>query len=138
MSTVPTTSLPDWQRERLTLLLDALDGVPVSDAQRRSLEWLSGRELRTVQNIAAVITRAQQSGPVRTATRALAGTPSLAYTELSSAITRALTLTREAGDALTTAGRSLAGLSGALADVVAAVAAMPEVLALAREADPVA
>lgn len=112
--------------------------MPVSDAERRSLEWLSGWELRSALNIAAVITRARQSGPARTATRAPAGTPSPAYTELSSAITRALTLTRGAGDALTTAGRSFAGLSGALADVVAAVAAMPEVLALAREADPAA
>jgi hypothetical protein len=30
----------------LTLLLDALDGVPITDAERRSLEWLSGWELR--------------------------------------------------------------------------------------------
>lgn len=57
----------------------------------------------------------------------------LAYTELSNAIPRALTLTREAGDALTTAGQALGGLSG----VLAAVAAMSEVLALAAwDADP--
>ncbi len=56
----------------------------------------------------------------------------------SNAITRALTLTREAGDALTTAGQALDGLSSALADAVTAVAAMPKVLALAaRKADPV-
>jgi hypothetical protein len=42
MNTVPTTPLPDWQRERLTLLLDALDGVPITDAERASLTWLSG------------------------------------------------------------------------------------------------
>lgn len=47
---------------------------------------------------------------------------------LSGAITRALTLIREAGEALSTAGQSLTGLSGALADVVATMAAMPEVL----------
>ena len=28
MNNPPSTTLPDWQRERLTLLLDALDGVP--------------------------------------------------------------------------------------------------------------
>lgn len=62
--------------------------------------------------------------------------PSPAYTELSSAITRALTPDPEMGDALTTAGQALTGLSGALADVVAAVATMPEVHPLtAREAD---
>ncbi|MGQ0775272.1 MAG: hypothetical protein ACT4NY_12760 [Pseudonocardiales bacterium] len=49
--------------------------------------------------------------------------PSPAYTELSDAITRALTLTQEAGCALTTAGQALIGLSGALAEVVTAVAA---------------
>jgi len=136
MSTVPTIPLPDWQRERLALLLDALYGVPITDAERASLTWLSGWELRTAKNIAAVITRARQSGPAQTTTRAPATTPSPAYTELSNAITRALTLAREAGDALSTAGQSLTGLSGALADVVTAVAAMPEVLALAtREAD---
>lgn len=47
MNTVPTTPLPDWQRERLALLLDALDGVPITDAEQRSLTWLSGWELRT-------------------------------------------------------------------------------------------
>ncbi|MCA1708334.1 MAG: hypothetical protein LC808_35690 [Actinobacteria bacterium] len=119
MSTVPTDPLPDWQSERLTLLLDALDGVPISDAERVSLTWLSGWELRTAQNIAAVITRARQSGQAQTTTKAPASAPS------------------PAGDALTSAGKGLTGLSGALADVVTAVAAMPEVLALAaREADP--
>lgn len=96
----------DWQRERLALLLDALDGVPITDAEQRSLTWLSGWELRTAQNIVAVITRARQSGPVQTGTGAPATTPSLAYTELSSAIARALRLTREAGEALSTAGQS--------------------------------
>jgi len=131
MSTLPTTALPDWQREWLALLLVALDGVPISDAERASLTWLSGWELRTPQNIAAVITRARQSRQAQTATRTPATTPSPAYTELSNAITRALTLIREAGDALTTAGQALAGLSGALADVVAAMAPIPEVPALA-------
>lgn len=69
---------------------------------------------------------------MQTVTRAPVTT--LAYTELSNAIPRALTLTREAGAALTTAGQALGGLSGALA----AVAAMPKVLALAAwDAAPV-
>lgn len=80
-----TTPLPDWQRERLALLLDTLDGVPSTNTERASLTWLSGWELRTAQNIAAVIIHARQSGPAQTATT----TPPVVYAELSSAITRA-------------------------------------------------
>jgi len=43
MNTVPTTPLPDWQRERLTLLLDVLNGVPITDAERGQFDvavWL--------------------------------------------------------------------------------------------------
>ena len=43
------------------MLLDALDGVPLSDGERASLAWLAGFEARTVENIAAVITRARQT-----------------------------------------------------------------------------
>jgi hypothetical protein len=35
-------TLPPWQPARLTVLLDALSGVPISDAERRSLRWLPG------------------------------------------------------------------------------------------------
>ncbi|MGH3896914.1 MAG: hypothetical protein ACRDTA_01420 [Pseudonocardiaceae bacterium] len=52
------TPLPPWQAARLTVLLDALGGVPISEAERRSLVWLAGFEAHTVENIAAVITRA--------------------------------------------------------------------------------
>ncbi len=51
--------LPVWQAARLATLLDALDGVPVSDAERASLTWLAGFEAQTVANIAAVIRRAR-------------------------------------------------------------------------------
>ena len=61
MSDDPTPSLPDWQSARLAVLLDALDGVVISDAERVSLTWLAGMELCTVENIAAVITRARQT-----------------------------------------------------------------------------
>jgi hypothetical protein len=40
----PATSLPGWQADRLAVLLDALDGVTISDAERASLAWLSGFE----------------------------------------------------------------------------------------------
>ncbi|MGH3709549.1 MAG: hypothetical protein ACRDRQ_15915 [Pseudonocardiaceae bacterium] len=40
------------------MLLDALSGVPLSDAERASLTWLAGFETCTVENIAAVITPA--------------------------------------------------------------------------------
>jgi hypothetical protein len=43
------------------VLLDALDGMVVSDAERASLTWLAGVSRRTtVENIAAVITRARR------------------------------------------------------------------------------
>jgi hypothetical protein len=40
-------TLPPWQSARLTVLLDALSGVPISDAERRSLVWLAGFEAHT-------------------------------------------------------------------------------------------
>ncbi|MGI9062247.1 MAG: hypothetical protein ACR2FQ_00280 [Pseudonocardiaceae bacterium] len=64
MSTDPTTtSVPDWQRDRLAVLLDALDGVTITDAERRSLTWLAGWEKHTVENLAGLIVRARQAGP---------------------------------------------------------------------------
>lgn len=42
MSNLQNTTLPDWQRERLALLLDALDSVPMTNAERASLTRLSG------------------------------------------------------------------------------------------------
>jgi hypothetical protein len=39
-------------------LIDALDGVVISSAERSSLTWLTGVEASTVENIVAVITRA--------------------------------------------------------------------------------
>ncbi|MBA2696960.1 MAG: hypothetical protein H0U62_14240 [Actinobacteria bacterium] len=51
--------LPVWQAARLATLLDALEGVPLSNAERASLTWLCGFEAHTVENIAAVIRRAR-------------------------------------------------------------------------------
>ena len=51
--------LPAWQAARLEVLLDALDGIPISDAERCSLTWLCGFEADTVENVAAVIRRAR-------------------------------------------------------------------------------
>jgi len=51
--------VPQWQADRLATLLDALDGVPISEAERRSLAWLCGFEAATVENVAAVIRRAR-------------------------------------------------------------------------------
>ncbi len=42
MSNDPTPSLPGWQSARLAVLLDALDGMALSDAKRASLTWLKG------------------------------------------------------------------------------------------------
>jgi len=54
------TTMPPWQAARLAVLLDALSGVPLSDAERASLTWLAGFERCTVENVAAVITRARR------------------------------------------------------------------------------
>jgi hypothetical protein len=51
--------LPSWQADRLTTLLSTLGAIPLSDAERASLTWLCGFEAHTVENIAAVIWRAQ-------------------------------------------------------------------------------
>jgi len=51
--------LPQGQADRLATLLDALDGVPVSDAERRTLAWVCGFEAHTVEHLAAVIRRAR-------------------------------------------------------------------------------
>lgn len=57
MSNINTTPLPQWQADRLAVLLDALDGVPISGEERRTLTWLAGWEPYIVENVAAVITR---------------------------------------------------------------------------------
>lgn len=51
-----------WQAEGLALLVDALEGVVISDAERRSLVWLAGWEKHTVENLAALIRRARAVG----------------------------------------------------------------------------
>jgi len=53
--------LPGWQATRLATLLDALDGVPVFDAERRTLAWVCGFEAHTVEHLAAVIRRARRA-----------------------------------------------------------------------------
>jgi hypothetical protein len=52
------------QSTRLTVLLDALDGVALADGERASLTWHAGFEAHTVKNIAAVITRPERPGRV--------------------------------------------------------------------------
>ena len=59
--------LPRWQADRLAILLDALGGIPVSDAERASLTWLCGFEADTVERIANMIERARDASVARTA-----------------------------------------------------------------------
>lgn len=49
------------QAEQLAILLDAVGWIRITDAEQASLEWLSGFEAATVENIAAVIRRARAS-----------------------------------------------------------------------------
>ena len=53
--------LPPWQATRLATLLDALGGIPVSDAERAALGWVCGFETHTVEHLAAVISRARSA-----------------------------------------------------------------------------
>jgi hypothetical protein len=55
--------LPDWQAARLAVLLDAAEGVVLSDGERATLTWLAGFEVETVENIAAVIRRGRGLTP---------------------------------------------------------------------------
>ena len=55
----PISRLPDWQRARLVMLLDALEGIPLSYPEKASLAVLAREELVTVENLAAVIRRAR-------------------------------------------------------------------------------
>jgi len=57
----PAEPLPPYQAARLATLLDALGGVPISDAERRTLAWLCGFETHTVEHLAAVIRRARRA-----------------------------------------------------------------------------
>ncbi len=56
----PISRLPDWQLTRLTILLDALNGVPLSYPETASLALLAREELVTVENLATVIRRARR------------------------------------------------------------------------------
>ncbi len=48
------------QAGKLAVLLDALDGVVISEAERAALTWLAGFEAHTVENIAAVLDSVRQ------------------------------------------------------------------------------
>lgn len=65
----PAEKLPQWQAARLAALLAAVAGVPVSDAERRSLAWLCGFEDHTVQHLVAVLDRARSVATSKQAAR---------------------------------------------------------------------
>lgn len=54
-----TERLRKMQASKLATLLHALDGVELSDDERRTIEWLATWDHETVTNVAAVITRAR-------------------------------------------------------------------------------
>jgi hypothetical protein len=65
MGSTPISHLPHWQAAQLAVLLDALDGMMISNSEHASLTWLAGFETHTVENIAAVIARARRIAPVQ-------------------------------------------------------------------------
>jgi hypothetical protein len=46
-------------QRNLSSLLDALNGVELTEAERRTIEWLATWDPETVANVAAVITKAR-------------------------------------------------------------------------------
>ena len=54
-----TERIRNMQARQLVILLDALAGVQLSDAERRTIEWLATWDHETVTNVAAVIARAR-------------------------------------------------------------------------------
>jgi hypothetical protein len=55
----PIRMLPKWQLARLAILLDALNGVPLSYPETMSLALLAREEVVTIENLATVIRRAR-------------------------------------------------------------------------------
>lgn len=51
--------MTDRLQQHLMVLLDALEGVDLTDAEQGTLEWLAREDHETVTNIAAMITRAR-------------------------------------------------------------------------------
>lgn len=64
-------SIPQWQSDRLAVLLDACTGggLAVSAREQHVLRWLAGWEADTVEVIAGLIRRAGESGPAEGAAR---------------------------------------------------------------------
>lgn len=58
---VPNHLTVPRQAGKLAVLLDALDGLVISSAERASLTWLAGFEEATVENIVVVITHARRT-----------------------------------------------------------------------------
>jgi hypothetical protein len=54
-----TERVRKMQAHKLAILLDALEGVELSDAELRTVEWLATWDHETVTNVSAVITRAR-------------------------------------------------------------------------------
>ena len=54
-----TERVLNMQARKLVILLDALEGVELSDAERRTVEWLATWDHETVTNVAAMIARAR-------------------------------------------------------------------------------
>lgn len=54
--------LPGWQEARLAELLDAFDGMALTETDLRILTWLSGWEASTTATIANLVRRARLAG----------------------------------------------------------------------------
>jgi hypothetical protein len=56
------TDVDAWQKDRVTALLEALDGIEIGAYDRRIIEWLAGWEISTVGTIVSLLHRARAAG----------------------------------------------------------------------------
>jgi DNA-binding CsgD family transcriptional regulator len=55
----------DYKEKNMDLLLNALGNIDLTDAEKRSLEWLAGWEAETIQNICSAIEKTKNRGAGR-------------------------------------------------------------------------
>ena len=49
-----------WREKNLVLLKNAIGNIELTDAEQNTLEWLSGCERATVENLVSIIRKAKE------------------------------------------------------------------------------
>lgn len=50
-----------WKENNLKKLMDAVGEVELTDEERKTLEWLSGMEFKSIHNIVSIIRKVRES-----------------------------------------------------------------------------